>query len=321
MSLKNGGRTAISIAAERGDDPLLWSLIENDSSKVDLADVNRRTPLSFAAAVGSVFGIEALIEHVADVDAQDISGRTPLSWAATGGHTPAARILLENKVEPESQDIRGKTPLIYACIEGHVDMVSLLLNWNHHSLLIKKDFKKMSALAHAAANGHNIVIEILLTKEAAIRDWALQGWKEKQLKEAAKAEANGKKWGLREELRWDLRNSKMPQTQALRTKHRESFALLDIHWHAMLLDSQAHPPSTPPSSPSSFPPPPPTNEPRRGRSLLRTAIGLQRNGVYYHDNLQIRAKTSRGQVDVIETQKKGLEGPSWRRDISDKICN
>lgn len=79
MSLNNGGRTAISIAAERRDDPLLWSLIENDPSKLDLADVDRRTPLSFAAAIGSVFGIEALLEHGADVDAQDISSQSPLS--------------------------------------------------------------------------------------------------------------------------------------------------------------------------------------------------------------------------------------------------
>lgn len=277
MSLTNGGRTTISIAAEKGDDPLLWSLIENDSSKVDLADVNGRTPLSFAAALGSVFGIEALIEHGANVDAHDKSGRTPLSWAAAGGHTAAARILLENKVEPESQDVQGKTPLIYACIEGHVDMVSLLIDWNQ-SLRIKKDINKMSALAHAAANGHNTAIEILLTKEAVVRDWALQGWKEKMLKGAAKAKAKEeKRWGLGEEKDWNLRNSKMPQTQALKFKHGESFRLLEIHWHALMLDSQAHPPPSAPSS--SSPPPPMTNEPRRGRSLSRTAIGMKRKGV------------------------------------------
>lgn len=98
MSLKNGGRTALSIAAEKKDDPLLWTLIEYDPSNVDLADVNSRTPLSFAAGVGSVFGIEALLEHGADVDAQDMSGRTPLSWAAAGGHISAAKILLQNNL-------------------------------------------------------------------------------------------------------------------------------------------------------------------------------------------------------------------------------
>ena len=282
MSLNNnGGRTANSIAAERRDDPLLWSLIENDPSKVDLADVNRRTPLSFAAAVGSVFGIEALLEHRADVDAQDTSGRTPLSWAAAGGHMAAARTLLSNKTQPESQDIWGKTPLIYACISGHADMVSLLLEWND-PLRIKKDFDKMSALAHAAANGHNNVIEILLSKEAVVRDWALEGWKEKSLKSAIKEKVKGK-WNIRDEMRWDLKNSKMPQTHALRSRHRESYKILDLHWNALLLDSKACTPAPylSSSSPSHLRPPiMMTNEPRRGRSILRTAIGLRRKGAY-----------------------------------------
>lgn len=280
MSLKNGGRTATSIAAERRDDPLLWSLIENDPSQVDLADVNRRTPLSFAAAVGSVFGIEALLEHGADVDAQDMSGRTPLSWAAAGGHIAGARILLSNKTQPESQDIWGKTPLIYACISGHADMVSLLLKSND-PLLIKKDSKKMSALAHAAANGHNTAIEILLSEEAVVRDWALEGWKEKALKSAIKVKRKGK-WDIRHEMKWDLLNSNMPQTHALRFKHLESYRILELQWHDLRLCPKAYPPA-PSFSSSSSPhhrPPPMTNEPRRGRSILRTPIGLRRKGVY-----------------------------------------
>lgn len=276
MSLKNGGRTALSITAEKKDDPLLWTLIENDPSKVDLADVNSRTPLSFAAAEGSIFGIEALLEHGADVDAQDMSGRTPLSWAAAGSHISAAKVLLENKATAESQDIWGKTPLIYACISGHADMVSLLLEWND-PLLIKKDIKKMSALAHAAANGHDTAIEILLTREAVVRDWALQGWKEKTLKCAAKARKAKGKWDLRNEMKWDLKKSKMPQTQALISKHRKTFSTLEMYWHTLQLDSNAHPPA--PSSPP-LPPPTMTDEPRRGRSLLRTAIGFRRTGAY-----------------------------------------
>lgn len=280
MSLKNGGRTALSIAAEKKDDPLLWTLIENAPSKADLADVNSRTPLSFAAGVGSIFGIEALLEHGADVDAQDMSGRTPLSWAAAGGHISAAKILLQNNAQPESPDIGGKTPLIYACISGHADLVALLLEYNH-PLIIKSDHKKMSPLAHAAANGHNAVIEILISLEAVIRDWTLQGWKEMTLKRAMKVRA-AEKWDLREELRWDLQYGRMPQTHALISKHRETFKLLHKHWNALKLSSEAHPPSSSSFSPS-LPPPLPlstADEPRRGCSLLSTAIGMQRKGIY-----------------------------------------
>lgn len=293
MSLKNGGRTALSIAAEKKDDPLLWTLIENDPSNVDLADVNSRTPLSFAAGVGSIFGIEALLEHGADVDAQDMSGRTPLSWAAAGGHISAAKILLQNKVQSESPDIWGKTPLIYACISGHADLVALLLEYNH-PLIIKSDNKKMSPLAHAAANGHNAVIEILITLEIVIRDWTLQGWKEKTLKRAAKASAT-EKWDLREELKWDLKYSRMPQTHALISNHRDSFKLLYKHWRALKLSAQAHLPPHPPSSSSSsssspssplLPLPsltllsPLSTHSTHSPPLLRTAIGMRRKGVF-----------------------------------------
>lgn len=280
MSLKHGGRTALSIAAEKKDDPLLWTLIENAPSKVDLADVNSRTPLSFAAGVGSIVGIEALLEHGADVDAQDMSGRTPLSWAAAGGHVPVAKILLQNNAQPEIPDTWGKTPLIYACISGHADLVALLLEYNH-PLIIKSDYKKMSPLAHAAANGHNIVIEIFITLEAVIRDWTLQGWKEKTLKRAVKARA-AEKWDIREELRWDLQYGRMPQTHALISKHWETFKLLHKHWNTLNLSAQTHPPSTASSPPSPLPPHPSstTDEPRRGPSLRRTAIGMRRKGVY-----------------------------------------
>lgn len=235
MSLKNGGRTALSIAAEKKDDPLLWTLIENDPRNVELADVHSRTPLSFAAGVGSNFGIETLLEHGADVDAQDMSRRIPLSWATAGGHISAAKILLlpNNNVQSESPDIWGKTPLIYACISGHADMVALLPEYNNHPLIIKSDNEKMSPLAHAAANGHNAVIEILIALDPVIRDWTLQGWKEKTLKGAPRATRATLKWDLREELRWEIKYSRMPQTHALISNHRDTFKLLYKHWRAL----------------------------------------------------------------------------------------
>lgn len=265
MILLNGGRTVISIAAENRDDPLLWASIEDTPHKVDLADVNSRTPLSFAAAEGSVFGVEALLEHGADVDAQDISGRTPLSWAAAGGHIAAAKILLSNKAQPESQDIQGQTPLIYACISGHTDMVSLLLEWNK-TMVIKKDLKMMSPLCHAAANGHIPAIEVLLTREVVIRDWVLEDWKERTLKSAIRAKIKGR-WYLRDEMDWELENSNMPQTHALRSKDRETFAVLNSYWNSLPPDLKARSPAPSPFHRTTM-----TGQPRAGRSLLSADI-------------------------------------------------
>lgn len=273
MSLINGGRTVISIAAENKDDPLLWASLEDTPYKVDLADINSRTPLSFAAAEGSVFGVEALLEHGADVDAQDISGRTPLSWAAAGGHIAAAKILLSNNAQPESQDIRGQTPLIYACISGHAEMVSLLLEWNH-PLLIKKDLKMISPLGHAAANGHIPAIKVLLTREVVIRDWVLEDWKEKTLKSAVKANIKGK-WYLKDEMNWELENSNMPQTHALRSKDRETFAVLNSYWNSLPPDLKACSPAPPSPHRTTM-----TEQPRGGRSLLSADTCYPKKGVH-----------------------------------------
>lgn len=264
MSLLNGGRTVISIAAENKDDALLWASIEYTPYKIDLADINCRTPLSFAAAEGSVFGVDALLEHGADPDAQDVSGRTPLSWAAAGGHIAAAKSLLENNAQPESQDIKGQTPLIYACISGHTEMVSLLLEWNH-TLLIKRDFKGMSPLCYASVNGHIPAIKVLLTREAVIRDWILEDWKEKTLKSAVKAKVEGK-WSLRDEMNWELENSNMPQTHALRSKNRETLAVLNSYWNSLPPDLKALSPA--PSSPRCTTM---KEQPRGGHSLLLSA--------------------------------------------------
>lgn len=273
MVLINGGRTVISIAAENKDDPLLWASIEDTPYKVDLPDIDNRTPLSFAAAEGSVFGVEALLEHGADADAQDISGRTPLSWAAAGGHIAVAKILLSNNAQPESQDIGGQTPLIYACISGHADMVSLLLEWNH-PLLIKKDFKKMSPLGHAAANGRIPAIKVLLTREVVIRDWVLEDWKEKMLKSAVRAKIKGK-WYLRDEISWERENSNMPQTHASRSNERETFAVLNSYWNSLPADLKACSPA--PHSPHRTTM---AEQPRGGPSLLSADICYPKKGVH-----------------------------------------
>lgn len=265
MTLIDGGRTVISIAAENKDDPLLWASIEDTPYKVDLADINSRTPLSFAAAEGSVFGVEALLEHGAEVDAQDISGRTPLSWAAAGGHIAAAEILLSNNAQLESQDTKGQTPLIYACISGHADMVSLLLERNH-TLLIKKDFKMMSPLGHAAANGHIPAIKVLLTREVVIRDWVLEDWKEKTLKSEVRAKIKGK-WYLRDEMNWELENSNMPQNHALRFKDRETSAVLSSYWNSLPPDLKAYSPAPHSPHPTTM-----AEQPRGSRSLLSADI-------------------------------------------------
>lgn len=52
MSLAKNVRAALSIFAEHGKDAILWTLIQEYPDKINLADINGRTPLSYAAGNG-----------------------------------------------------------------------------------------------------------------------------------------------------------------------------------------------------------------------------------------------------------------------------
>lgn len=104
MKASNGGRTALSLAVEQKNDAMVWTLLEADTNKVEKADINSRTPLSFAAAKGYIFGIEALLDHEANIDASNKNGRTPLSWATAGGHIAAMQLLIKRGANTEQAD-------------------------------------------------------------------------------------------------------------------------------------------------------------------------------------------------------------------------
>lgn len=143
-------------------------------------------------------------------------------------------------------------------------MVSLLLEWNQ-SLTIKKDFKMLSPLGHAAANGHIPAIEVLLTREEVIRDWVLEDWKEKTMKSEIRENIGGK-WYLRDEIDWELQYSNMPQNHARRFGNRETFKILTSYWKSLPPDLKARSPALPHRTPV------PGQQRHGGRSLFSAAI-------------------------------------------------
>lgn len=269
MSLTKKGRTTLSIVAELGNDAMLWTLIEDDSSKVNLADIDGRTPLSYAAGNGHTLTVDHLLENGGFADVADINKRTPLSWAAASGHISTSQLLLDNNANPNSRDVDGKTPLIYACANGHKELVAQLLNWDGTSPVLK-DYNFSPPLLYAAIYGHNDIIETLLTRQEVVNDWALQGWKEENLKDALK-ESNPGEWNDSVDISWDLEMSRMPQAHAMLRGHVHTAALLSFHWTRLGLAPR--PVRSGAGKREDY-------EAPRGRTRYRTAIGLRGPGTW-----------------------------------------
>jgi hypothetical protein len=96
--------------------------------RADSKDMNRRTPLSYAAWSGHEAVVRLLVEREdVEADSKDEFSRTPLSYAAGRGHEAVVRLLVEREdVEADSKDGDSRTPLSYAAERGHEAVVKLL---------------------------------------------------------------------------------------------------------------------------------------------------------------------------------------------------
>lgn len=91
------------------------------SSVLELEDVNRRTPLSYAAERGEIDAVSGLLNKAASYQAVDALGRTPIFWAAIQGHVNVIKELIAYGAEWKIEDASGRTPLSYAAEKGHID--------------------------------------------------------------------------------------------------------------------------------------------------------------------------------------------------------
>lgn len=64
---------------------LLQYLLQTEQ-KIDIRDMHRRTPLSWAAEYGSLAVMKILLERGADINAKDYEDSTPLGWLVHAGN-------------------------------------------------------------------------------------------------------------------------------------------------------------------------------------------------------------------------------------------
>lgn len=165
------------------------------------------------------------------VNLADANGRTPLSWAAGGGHVTIAEALLEKGAKADSLDRYARTPLSWAAANGRAKIVKTLIDRKDVSA-IRKNLFGFTSLALAAENGHESVVEILLTLEEVVKDWLLLGWKEDTLWDTVK-EGDAMKWNSHAEVTKENLTSRMPQTRAMVNGRWQMVEILKKHWERL----------------------------------------------------------------------------------------
>jgi ankyrin repeat protein len=102
------GKIALHLAAERGDDDIVKTLVGGSGVDVGFKNPDGRTALHLSSEKGHVNVVKALISDLgADVNSKDINGQTPLHLAAKMGHTNVLRVLIG---EDAGKSPRGTTP-------------------------------------------------------------------------------------------------------------------------------------------------------------------------------------------------------------------
>ena len=176
------GRTALSLAAEKGHEATVRLLLEKGAD-VNAKDKRGRTALYQAADREHETIVRLLLEKGADANAKDKDGWTVLQWAISTGQEAIVRPLLEKGADANARGEYGWTALHWAVQSWHEPTVQLLLEKGVD--INAKDKDRRTALHWMAQSGHEAAVRLLLEKgaDANAKDkdgiialhWAAQG--------------------------------------------------------------------------------------------------------------------------------------------------
>ncbi|KAI0536611.1 hypothetical protein GGR58DRAFT_381624 [Xylaria digitata] len=182
----------LHIATKTGLVEIVKLLLSSGRVDVDKADLSGRRALHHACENGRDSIVELFLPVIEDHDARDYSGTTPFQYAAKKGHWSVIKLLLEKganielnegrsdaavdgrqkrarrrrqaasreRTNIESKDKGGQTPLSHAAANGQDAMVRLLLK--NGADAESKDNNSRTPLSWATANGHGVMVKLLL---------------------------------------------------------------------------------------------------------------------------------------------------------------
>jgi ankyrin repeat protein len=161
------GQTALHLAAGNGYEDMVAFLLGKGANATIKSDEGL-TPLMEASIEGSVGVARLLLEHMRGkgVNARDRHRKTALFHAAAYGCEDMVAFLLSKGANATIASDEGLTPLMEVSIEGHVGVARLLLEHMGGEGMNARDVQGKTALFHAAGNGYEDMVALLLSKGA-----------------------------------------------------------------------------------------------------------------------------------------------------------
>ncbi|XP_064458341.1 ankyrin repeat and SOCS box protein 8-like [Ornithodoros turicata] len=107
-------RSALHHAVERSAECV--RLLLSAGADTESTDINRNTPLHWAAFRNRADCCRLLLENNALADSLDFNNDTPLNWAAMKGNYASVKVLLEYNASPDIKNYSGMLPLTRVAI-------------------------------------------------------------------------------------------------------------------------------------------------------------------------------------------------------------
>ena len=185
------GDSTLHVAVRHRNVELVWKTLNEPGIDVNHLNVNRKTPLHLACAVGHVSIIWLLVAFGADVFKRDrkhacaydfeivqmivssnvwqssltsIHGDSSLHGAIKNGDWPweEVKTLIEQQnVLVNSTNSYNETPLHLACACGYIDIVELLMS--NGADMYKRDWYNNTAIHRAIIKGHEDIVDYFIT--------------------------------------------------------------------------------------------------------------------------------------------------------------
>ncbi|KAG8716727.1 palmitoyltransferase akr1 [Ceratobasidium sp. 394] len=164
-----GDDTNIFLAAQRGDVPLLQSIISRGLATATDRDAQNVTPLHWAAINAQLAACEYLIQAGADIDA--LGGElvsTPMQWAARSGYIYIIQLLLQHGADPSISDTQGYNTLHLVTHSSGVMPLLYILQHRDKVPVDSQDSAGHTALMRAACQGDALYVDLLLKHGASV---------------------------------------------------------------------------------------------------------------------------------------------------------
>ena len=143
------GKTALMVAAVKGDNELLTLLLQHKNTTVDSVNHRGGTALMYAAAKNHLSVAQTLIRHQVNINIRAENGWTALILAAAKGNHDMVYLLLAQGANPNIPDVYGWTALMRAIQHRRYRVINHLLK--NHQLEIDRINNKGQTALHIAA--------------------------------------------------------------------------------------------------------------------------------------------------------------------------